>query len=379
MTLRLATFCLSILMLTGSASAETLIGLAPALTGVNSGEWDRQGFERAVADLNAKGGVLGERLRPVWVDDPCDGYLAALNARKLVADRVVAVFGHQCSAAAIPASEIYEAAEIPNFSPSATSPRLTERGLHYAFRLMARSDREAALAADFLSARYGDKPIAAVHDTQLTSVYFVEYLRKEMRLRGLEPALDEELPAGQLEFSDLISRLRLAEAAVLYCACFAEQGGLLVRQLREAGLRIQVLGANSLDIPGFWDVAGAEAGSGVLVQDTVDWSLTHIPETEAFLARFKGDEIELQASLASHATVQAWAQAAERAKSVRGADVAPILHKERFVTVLGTIGFDEKGDAVVGPFDWVWFRWRDGRSFELLTEPLLRGEVVEKK
>ncbi len=53
--------------------------------------------------------------------------------------------------------------------------------------------------------------------------------------------------------------------------------------------------------------------------------------------------------------------------------------KERFDTVLGTIGFDEKGDAVVGPFDWVWRRWRDGTTFEVLTEPLLRGEIVEKK
>jgi hypothetical protein len=47
--------------------------------------------------------------------------------------------------------------------------------------------------------------------------------------------------------------------------------------------------------------------------------------------------------------------------------------------VLGSIGFNEKADAVVGPFDWVWARWRDGTTWEVLTEPLLHGEIVEKK
>jgi branched-chain amino acid transport system substrate-binding protein len=379
-TLRFAAICVLILILAGSASGEILIGEAQTLTGPAAGDSQRKAMELAVADLNARGGVLGERLKTVLVDDQCNADVAPLAARKLVAERVVAVFGHQCSSAAIPASEIYEAAGIPMLTGWAVSPRLTEQGLHYVFRLKGRSDREAALAADLLSARYGDKPIAVVHDTQQASIDLASYVKQELRRRGRGETLDEELPPDQLEFSDLISRLRRADAAVLYCACFAEQGGLLVRQLWEAGMRIQVLGPQSMDTPGFWPLAGAEAGQGVLALDNIDWRLARIPEWDAFIARLKQEGIDpTSISFQSYAALQAWAQAAERAKSTRGADVAPILHKERFATVLGPIGFDEKGDAVVGPFDWAWFQWRDGKSFELLTEPLLRGEIVEKK
>jgi branched-chain amino acid transport system substrate-binding protein len=207
-----------------------------------------------------------------------------------------------------------------------------------------------------------------------------EYVKKELRMRGVKEALDEELPPDQLEFADLISRLRRAEAAVLFCACFVEQGGLVVRQVWDAGLKIPVVAGNGAAFDSFWLIAGAEAAQATLTAGFPNWALAHIPQTDAFIARLRRDGIDPTTfGYQYYAGLQAWAQAVERAKSTRGADVVPILHKERFDTVIGTIGFDEKGDAVVGPLDWVWRRWRDGTTFEVLTEPLLRGEVVEKK
>ena len=61
----------------------------------------------AVADLNAKGGVLGEQLEIVTADHYCNGEQAVAAANKLVAIGVMAFFGHQCSGAAIPASKVY--------------------------------------------------------------------------------------------------------------------------------------------------------------------------------------------------------------------------------------------------------------------------------
>ena len=75
--------------------------------------------------------------------------------------------------------------------------------------------------------------------------------------------------------------------------------------------------------------------------------------------------------------MQAWAQAAGQAKSTRGADVVQVLRQRRFDTVIGSIGFDGKGD-MAGPVDWVWWRWRDGKPWEVLTEDLHSGRVVEK-
>jgi branched-chain amino acid transport system substrate-binding protein len=373
-------FMVATLVLVAPASGEVLIGVAPSLTGPvsQSGEIDKQTMEVAVADLNAKGGVLGEWLRTVLVDDQCDAGAAVLAAGKLVAERVTVVFGHICSGAAVPASEVYEAAGIPMFSNGAVEPKLTERGQRYVFRLSARTDREAALVADLIATRYADKPIAVVHETQMSSLGLAAHVRSELRLRGLKEAVDAELRPDQVDFSDLMASLRQAQAAVLFCACFSEKAGLLVRQIWESGSRIQTLTGNGAGNDTFWALAGAEAAQATLTVQLPDWTRAHIPEMAPLMARLRGDGIDPEFfGFNDYAGLQAWAQAAERAKSSRGADVAPILRQERFDTVLGTIGFDEKGD-VVGPFQWVWNRWRDGAYWEVSTEPLLRGEIVEK-
>jgi branched-chain amino acid transport system substrate-binding protein len=373
-------FMVATLVLVAPASGEVLIGVAPSLTGPVSqtGEIDKQTMEVAVADLNAKGGVLGEWLRTVLVDDQCDAGAAVLAAGKLVAERVTVVFGHICSGAAVPASEVYEAAGIPMFSNGAVEPKLTERGQRYVFRLSARTDREAALVADLMATRYADKPIAVVHETQMSSLGLAAHVRSELRLRGLKEAVDAELRPDQVDFSDLMASLRQAQAAVLFCACFSEKAGLLVRQIWESGSRIQTLTGNGAGNDTFWALAGAEAAQATLTVQLPDWTRAHIPEMAPLMARLRGDGIDPELfGFNDYAGLQAWAQAAERAKSTRGADVAPILRQERFDTVLGTIGFDEKGD-VVGPFQWVWNRWRDGAYWEVSTEPLLRGEIVEK-
>ena len=355
-------FMVATLVLVAPASGEVLIGVAPSLTGPVSqtGEIDKQTMEVAVADLNARGGVLGERLRTVLVDDQCDAGAAVLAAGKLVAERVTVVFGHICSGAAVPASEVYEAAGIPMFSNGAVEPKLTERGQRYVFRLSARTDREAALVADLMATRYADKPIAVVHETQMSSLGLAAHVRSELRLRGLKEAVDAELRPDQVDFNDLIASLRQAQAAVLFCACFSEKAGLLVRQIWESGSRIQTLTGNGAGNDTFWALAGAEAAQATLTVQLPDWTRAHIPEMAPLMARLRGDGIDPELfGFNDYAGLQAWAQAAERAKSTRGADVAPILRQERFDTVLGTIGFDEKGD-IVGPFRWVWNRWRDG-------------------
>ena len=142
-----------------SASAEILIGMAGALTGPNAyqGEQQQQGVEVAIADINAAGGVLGQQLRLISVDDACDSGQAIAAAHKLVAEKVAFVVGHQCSGASIPAAGIYERAGIIQMTPASTNPRLTEEGRANVFRICGRDDQQGAIAGAFLAARGGSE------------------------------------------------------------------------------------------------------------------------------------------------------------------------------------------------------------------------------
>ncbi|WP_214477032.1 ABC transporter substrate-binding protein, partial [Mesorhizobium sp. dw_380] len=108
-----------------SARAEVLIGAVGPLTGQLAwiGEQLERGTEMAVADVNAAGGVLGQKVRLISVDDFCDPEQAMAAAQKLVADGVVFVVGHMCSETSIPVSAVYEAAGVLQISPASTNPQ----------------------------------------------------------------------------------------------------------------------------------------------------------------------------------------------------------------------------------------------------------------
>lgn len=126
-----------------------LIGEAPPLTGhmAWAGASNQAGAESAMADLNAKGGVLGERIETIVADDACDPDQAVAAARKLVAAGVVLAIGHHCSIASIPASSVYAAAGVLMISPFSTNPKLTEQGFPTVFRICGRDDIQGRVAA----------------------------------------------------------------------------------------------------------------------------------------------------------------------------------------------------------------------------------------
>jgi branched-chain amino acid transport system substrate-binding protein len=155
-------------LLSGTARAEIRIGVAAPLTGhyAWAGEQTRVGAVKAVEDLNDRGGVLGEAITTVLVDDYCDPNQALAAAGKLVAEGVPFVVGHQCSGAAIPASTIYEEAGIVLISPAATNPQLTDRGLRYTFRTCGRDDLQGSMIGDRIAEDWRGVEVAIVHDGQ---------------------------------------------------------------------------------------------------------------------------------------------------------------------------------------------------------------------
>src|SRR5215212_1040012 len=160
--------CIAFLVLCGTAPsrAEILIGAVGALTGPNAyqGEQQQQGVEMAIADLNAQGGVLGQQLKLISLDDACDSGQAMAAAHRLVAAKVPFVVGHQCSGSSIPAAKIYEEGGVIQIAPSSTNPRLTEEGRANVFRVCGRDDQQGAIAGDYLAEHWPDARIAILSD-----------------------------------------------------------------------------------------------------------------------------------------------------------------------------------------------------------------------
>ena len=92
------------------------------------GDMEFNGARQAIKDINAKGGIKGDKLVGVEYDDACDPKQAVAVANKIVNDGIQYVIGHLCSSSTQPASDIYEDEGILMITPGATNPELTQRG-----------------------------------------------------------------------------------------------------------------------------------------------------------------------------------------------------------------------------------------------------------
>lgn len=126
------------------AQADVKIGVAGPFTGPNAtyGAQYWKGASQAVADINAAGGIKGEKIVLVQGDDACEPKQAVAVANRLVDEaKVSAVVGHFCSSSTMPASEVYDEAGILTITPGSTNPQITERGMKDLFRMCGRDDQ----------------------------------------------------------------------------------------------------------------------------------------------------------------------------------------------------------------------------------------------
>jgi branched-chain amino acid transport system substrate-binding protein len=351
------------------AYAEVRIGLVAPLTGPMAwaGGSTEKGAHIAVAKFNALGGVLGEPIEIITADDYCDGEQAVAAGNKLVSAGVVAVFGHQCSGAAIPASKIYASAGILMISQGATNPKLTEQGFRNVFRVVGRDDLQGRIAGDLLAERWGNKPIAILHDGQAYGKGLAEETKRRLNERGIAEAIFAAIDPGKADYWDVVEKMQAMAVEVLYFGGYPPEAGLIVRQAREHGYELQLVAGDGINSEDFGLIAGA-ASDGTLMTDT---RLPN-PEDNPELA-----ELQRQFSQASrppvriYAALQVWAQAVETAGTFETEAVAAVLRGHQFDTMLGRIGFDAKGD-VSGYETFVWKVWKDGKY-----APVEPGELTE--
>lgn len=345
------------------AAAEILIGMAGALTGPNAyqGEQQQQGVEMAVTDLNVSGGVLGQQLRLMFVDDACDSGQAVAAAHRLVAAKVSLVVGHQCSVASIPAAGIYERAGIIQISPASTSPQLTEEGRTNVFRMCGRDDQQGAIAGDFLAARWRNAKIAIVDDGSVYGKGLADETRRQLNKHGISEALNEELTPGLSDYSPLVEKLRTAGVEVAYFGGYYREAALLIRNARDQGYQLQLVSGDGIASEAFMQVTG-EAGVGTVFTSFRDPRRN--PGTDSIVARFRQKGFEPEGyTLYSYGAIQTWAQAAEKAGSIEPKAVIDALRTNEFDTIIGRISFDDKGDVRRPGFEW--FIWRSDRYVPL--------------
>src|SRR3954469_713908 len=330
----------------GAAQADIKMGMTGPITGPNAafGAQLKNGVEQAVEDINASGGILGQKIVLSYGDDVSDPKQGVSIANKFAGDGVKFVFGPFNSGVTMPASEAYQENGIMLVTPSATNPKITERGMWNVFRTCGRDDQQGAVAGKYILTKFKGKKVAVVHDKTTYGQGLADETKKAINKGGMKEVLYEGVNVGEKDYSALVSKIKASGADLVYWGGLHTEGGLIVRQMRDQGLKAPMMSGDGITTDEFASIGGPGV-EGTLM--TYGPDARNNPAAKDAVAKFRAKKFEPEAyTLYSYAAVQVIKQAAEQAKSLDPKKVAEVMHSGKvFKTVLGDLSFDKKGDV----------------------------------
>jgi branched-chain amino acid transport system substrate-binding protein len=344
-----------------TSQAQVKLAVGAPITGPSAatGAQMKNGGDQAAIDINAAGGILGQKIAVSYGDDVSDPKQGVSVANDFAANGVGFVVGHYNSGVTMPASEVYQENGILEITPASTNPKVTERGMWNIFRVCGRDDQQGKVAGDYILKHFQGKKIAVVHDKTTYGKGLADEVKKTINAGGMKEVLYEGINTGEKDYSALVSKIKQSGADLLYFGGLYTEGGLIVRQMRDQNVKAPLMGGDGITSDEFASVGGPGV-EGTLM--TYGPDPRNNPDASSVVAEFRAKKFEPEAyTLYSYAAVQVIKQAAEAAKSLDPKKVAATMHSGvDFKTVLGDIAYDKKGDLT--KLDYVMYVWKKDSS-----------------
>jgi branched-chain amino acid transport system substrate-binding protein len=337
-------------MMPGFAGAGTVrIGLMCPLTGswASEGQDMRRIVSLLAAEVNKSGGINGSAVDLVVEDDGGDPRTAALAAQKLAAAGVVAVIGTYGSAVTEASQDILNEAEILQIATGSTSVRLTEKNLPYFFRTCPRDDAQGRVAARYIT-EAGYRNIAVLHDNSSYARGLAEETGRLLNKAGRNIVFFDALTPKERDYSAILARLRATSPDLVFFTGYYPEAALLLRQKREMGWNVPMMGGDAVNNPDLVKIAGTAAATGFrFISPPVPADLAG-ERGKAFLAAYRAEYRKEPQSVWAVLAGDAFNVLVEALRRVRpsAASTAAYLKNELggFPGITGVFSFDVKGD-----------------------------------
>ena len=213
------------------------------------GEAEVKGFELAVSEINAKGGINGKKVKLESMDDKGDATEASNAYNKLAGDNnVLAVAGPTISDTTAAVAPLADQSKLVTIAPAATSDSI-ETG-NYLFRTCFKDSYQGEVAARFAAENLKVKKVAVLYGTgDPYSSGVGEAFAKAAEKLGLE-VVDKESSssADDTEYSAQLQKIQASGAELLYAPYYYSVAGpYIIPQARSVGFEGYVMGPDGYD------------------------------------------------------------------------------------------------------------------------------------
>lgn len=363
----------------GSPAANTIkIGILDELTGGNAtmGTSAANGAKLAIKEANAKGGVLGKQIQAVIADNKSEPSESANAMTKLITqDQVAAVTGIFASSNAIAASSVAEANKVPFLAAGATNPKVTVddktgKVKDYTFRVCFIDPFQGTVGANFVLNTLQLKKAALLIDNSSDYSKGLATFFKDAFTKGGGSILAEEayLQKDQ-DFKTILTKIKALDPEVIYVPGYYEEVGKIVKQARELGITVPIVGGDGWDSPKLVEIASAAALNNTYF--TNHYSIDNpSAASKAFVEAYKKEYGQAPDALAvlGYDAANVLIDAIKRANSADPAKIrAALAATKDYPGITGAITINATHDAVKNA---VIIEMKDGKqTFKATVKP----------
>jgi branched-chain amino acid transport system substrate-binding protein len=279
---------IGVTMANAALAADVKLGLAAALTGpaAKYGVAIKNGFTLAADEVNAKGGVNGNKLVLIAEDEQGKKEEAINVFKKLIfQDKVLMVFGPTLSNSAFAADPIANAAKVVAFGTSNTADGITAMG-PFTFRNSVMEADVLPVTVKAAVKHFGIKKVAVIYgndDAFTKSGYDV--FKATLEQQKIPVTTTEAYAKGDVDFKAQLTKIKAGNPDAIVCSCLAEEAANIILQTRTLGMKQPFIGGNGLNSPKLFEIA-KDAGDNTMMGSP--WSSENLtPANKAFIAAYK--------------------------------------------------------------------------------------------
>jgi branched-chain amino acid transport system substrate-binding protein len=239
-------------------AAEIKIGVAEALTGnaAQYGVMIRKGLELAAAEINAAGGINGQKLALVIEDEQGKKEEAINVFKKLIfQDKVLMLFGPTLSNSAQASDPVAQSARVVVFGTSNTADGITAIG-NYVFRNSVTEADILPVTLKVTTQKTGLKKVAVLYgnDDIFTKSGYDNFVKALQALK-IPVSNTETFAKGDVDFKPQLTKIQASRPDAIVLSALVAEGAPLMVQARQLGMTLPFIGGNGMNSPRVFELA----------------------------------------------------------------------------------------------------------------------------
>ena len=342
-----ATAFIVILALLGNATLRAQgfkVGIPLPLTGAEAkfGEMEKQAYELAVEEINAKGGVKGQKIILDIQDSGGKPEVATSIVEKFITgDKYPIVVGEYTSQCSYAVAAIAEKYKVPYLVVTGAADKITQQGWKYVYRLNPPSSLYNVGLWSFFEEVVKPKSIAILYENTDFGTSTSKAMKEYCDGHGIEVKLYEGYQSGAVDFKPILQKVKSLRTDVIYMVSYLMDASLLMRQSKELDInpRLFAGGAAGFTLPEFLQNAGE--ASEYVMSGTLWTPQVKYPGAKDFFEKFAkkfGKEPDYHGAEA-YAAAYVLADVLKRAKLWTPEDLREALSATDMMTAFGPVKF----------------------------------------